>query len=124
MGHVGLSLAPNEFGIHDLHLAPNGNLAVVRDAEAVGQHVRQRLKTFFGEWFMDTDAGVEWLTEILGSDYDPAKAEAVIKAEILATHGVREITGFSVRFNRTTRELAAYDVTVLTDYDEIIEVSA
>lgn len=124
MGHVGLSLTPDEFGIHDLHLASDGNIAVVRDAEAVGQHVRQRLKTFFGEWFMDTDAGVEWLTEILGNDYDPAKAEAVIKAEILATHGVREITGFSVRFNRTTRELAAYDVAVLTDYDEIIEVSA
>src|SRR5690606_2352093 len=83
--HIGLAIDP---ATNDLFLRPNGELAIVRGAEAVGQHVRQRLKTFSGEWFLDTAAGVPWLDEILGRGYDPALAEAVVKGEVLDTDGV------------------------------------
>jgi len=119
MHHVGLALRPNDEGIHDLALSDNGNLDMVYDAEAVGQHARQRLMTFAGEWFLDTAAGVPWLSEILGRRYDPALAEAVVKAEILETHGVTEITEFSVGFSRATRELQVRGVAVSTIYDEV-----
>lgn len=112
--HIGLALDPET---NDLFLRSNGELAVVRDAEAVGQHVRQRLKTFEGEWFLDNTAGVPWLRDILGHGYDPALAEAVIKAEILDTDAVTEITSFSVRFDRQTRGLEAFGISVVTDYD-------
>ena len=102
---------------NDLYLAPDGNLAMVEDAHAVGQHVRQRLMTFEGEWFLDTAAGVPWLDQLLGRSYDSALAEAVVKAEILDTDGVEEITSFSVRFNREPRNLDIHSVEVLTDYD-------
>ena len=117
--HIGLALDPLT---NDLFLRPNGELAVVRDAEAVGQHVRQRLKTFEGEWFLDTTAGVPWLDQILGKNYDPALAEAVVKAEILDTDGVTEITAFSVRFNRNIRNLDIHSVEVLTEYDAEVAV--
>ena len=64
---------------NDLYLAADGNLALVNDTLAVGQHVRQRLSTFEGEWFLDTTAGVPWLDEILGKAYDPALAESVVR---------------------------------------------
>lgn len=113
--HIGLAVDP---ATNDLFTRADGSLALVRDAEAVGQHVRQRLKTFRGEWFLDTAAGVPWLSEVLGRQYDPALAEAVIKAEILDTDGVTDITSFSVRFNRQTRGLEAFDIDVATIYEE------
>lgn len=113
--HIGLALDPIT---NDLFLRSNGELAVVRDAEAVGQHARQRLKTFNGEWFLDTTAGVPWLDEILGRGYDAALAEAVIKGEILDTDAVIEITSFSVRFDRHRRALEAFGINIMTEYDQ------
>lgn len=107
---------------NDLYLAADGNLAIVGNALAVGQHVRQRLKTFEREWFLDTTAGVPWLDQILGKSYDPALAESVVKAEILETDGVTEITSFSVSFDRSTRGLIIKSVEVLSEYDEEVAV--
>ena len=106
---------------NDLSLA-GGSLVTVTGALAVGQHVRQRLKTHRGEWFLDTQAGVPWLDQVLGRQYDPTLAEAVIKAEISETAGVTGISGFSARFNPARRGLEAFDISVETIYDQ--EVSA
>lgn len=118
MTHFGLALDPET---NDLFL-DGRELAVVTDGEAVGQHVRQRLMTFAGEWFLDTTAGVPWLAQIMGAKYDPALAEAVVKAEILDTAGVVEITGFSVGFDQGVRRLNIRDVEVLTVYDSEIQI--
>lgn len=119
MTHLGLAL---DQGTNDLFLDGAGNLGVVTEAAAVGQHVRQRLMFYRGEWFLDTTAGVPWLQEIMGSAYDPALAEAVVKAEILGTHGVTSIEAFSVSFVRSRRALAIKDVDVMTTYDESVSV--
>lgn len=119
MTHVGLALDP---ATNDLHLDEAGALIVVSDAEAVGQHVRQRLMTYRGEWFLDTTAGVPWLQEIMGRAYDPALAEATVKAEILDTDGVSAIEAFSVAFSRDVRALNIRDVSVLTTYDESVSI--
>lgn len=123
MNHVGLALKENEAGIPDLYLDDSGHLALVHDAEAVGQHVSQRLKTFEGEWFLDTQAGVPWLTEIMGKAYDPVLAETVMKAEIIDSVGVVEITSFSTRFDRNTRNLEAFSISLTTVYDEEREIT-
>lgn len=115
MTHIAPALSA---ATNDLFLDADGNLAMVTSAEAVGQHVRQRLGFFRGEWFLDTTAGMPWLDEILGQKYDPALSEAVVKAEILATHGVTEIASFSVSFIKSTRGLAIRDVDVMTIYGE------
>lgn len=116
---IGLAVDPVT---NDIFLRADGNLAMVNDAEAVGQHARQRLQTYEGEWFLDTVAGVPWLDGILGSSYDPALAESVVKAELLDTEGVTEITSFSVRFTRQSRGLIIDSIEVLTDYDEGISI--
>lgn len=115
MTHLGLSLDP---ATNDLHLDGDGALIVVRDAAAVGQHARQRLMTYRGEWFLDTAAGVPWLSDIMGKAFDAALAEAVVKGEILDTDGVTAIESFSVGFAGKTRALIIKDVSVLTVYDE------
>lgn len=118
--------APDRIGIaidpttNDLFLRPNGELAVVTNAEAVGQHARQRLGTFEGEWFLDTTAGVPWLVDILGQAYDPALAEAVVKDELLKTDGIEAITNFAISFTKPRRELLIRSISLTTDYDQEI----
>lgn len=117
--HIGLSIDPVS---NDLYLDATNNLALATLAKAVGEHVRQRLMTYSGEWFLDTTAGVPWLEQIMGRGYDPALAEAVVKAEILDTDGVREITSFSIAFDNELRRLRIRDIAVLTIYDEEVQV--
>lgn len=117
--HFGLAINPTT---NDLFLDSTGALAVVTDAAAVGQHVRQRLMTFYGEWFLDTEAGVKWLTQIMAKSYDPALAEAVVKAEVLDTDGVTSIEGFDIGFIRDLRKLDIKGVQVYTVYDEGVSV--
>ncbi|KQV83229.1 hypothetical protein [Rhizobium sp. Root1220] len=121
MTSVRLGLAIDQ-ATNDLYLTADGNLATVSDAHAVGQHVRQRLSTFSGEWFLDTTVGVPWLDQILGRAYDPALAESLVKAEILDTDGVTEITSFSVGFDRNTRGLIIRSVEAGTIFDTEVTV--
>lgn len=102
---------------NDLMLAADGNLAMVHDAEAVGQHARQRLMTFQGDWFLDTTAGVAWLEEIMGRKSDMPLAEALLKAEILDTDGVTGIAAFSIRYFRAGRRVDVPTASLLTEYD-------
>lgn len=106
----------------DLFLDANSTLAFVYDAEAIGHHARQRLMTFEGEWFLDRFAGVPWLSDVLGKMYDPVMAEAVVKAELLDTDGVVDLTSFSTRFSRETRGLDAFNIEVLTIYDQEVRI--
>lgn len=116
--YIGLALDPQS---NDLFLRADGNLAIVTRAEAISQHVRQRLKTFEGEWFLDKEAGIPWFDQLLGKRYNPALAEAVVKAEILNTQGVASIESFSVAFAKDVRDLQIRDVELLTDYDERVQ---
>lgn len=119
MNRVGLAIDQTT---NDLQIAADGNLVLVKDAHAVGQHARQRLQTFEGEWFLDGTVGVPWLTQILGKGYDPALSEAVVKATLLATDGVTDITSFAVSFHQPTRGLNIRGVEVKTDYDQVVRV--
>lgn len=116
---IGLAIDP---ATNDLFVDRTANLALVYDAEAVGQHVRQRLKTFQGEWFLDTEVGMPWLKDIFGKAYNPALSEAIVKAEILDTKGVVRIETFAVSFDRHTRGLLINGIEILTVYDEATRV--
>lgn len=121
MTHIGIALNEPDYtngGIPDVYMGTDGNLATVTDAQAVGQHAKQRIKAFKGEWFLNANVGVPWLTDILGKGYDPALAESVIKSVVKKTDGVTEITSFSVKFERQKRALAASAITVATIYDQ------
>lgn len=107
---------------NDLHFDSDGNLVLVHNAEAVGQHVRQRLKHFQGEWFLDIEAGTPWIDDVLGKNYDSALSEAIIKDQISGTDGVESIESFSIQFDRTKRELLSHRITVSTMYDEVTSI--
>lgn len=75
------------------------------DAESVAQRVQTRLLLLLNEWFLDTDAGVPYLQELMTKPANLPLAEAEIKRAILETDGVAVIRSFSLSLNRDARRL-------------------
>lgn len=116
---VGLSIQPH----NDLRLDETGSPVLVFDAEAIGEHIRQRLMLWRGEWFLNTDAGVEWTRYVLGRPPSELPlAESIIKAEIAATPGVSEILEFSAVYDRASRGLRIERCQVATVFDDIVDI--
>jgi hypothetical protein len=83
----------------------NGDLVLVSNADAIQQHLIQRLKLFRGEWFLDLDAGVPYFQDILVKNPNPALVDGVLKDAILGSPGVLELTSFSMIYDTTARTL-------------------
>lgn len=77
----------------------NGDLVLTTGSDAVRQHLSQRLRTFFGEWFLNLDAGLPYFQEILVKDPNLNAIDGVIKSEIINTPGVLELLSFNIDFD-------------------------
>lgn len=89
---------------------------LVDSPESVAQAVQTRLGLYTGEWFIDTDDGTPWRTEVLGK-YTLSTYDAVLKARILGTPGVTQIDDYSSDFDGETRHLVV-TATITTDYGQ------
>ena len=70
----------------------NGDLVfrIIDGLDSVIARVEQRLRFFRGSWFLNTQAGVPYLEDVLGQLHDPVLAQRVI---IDAISGVADVTG-------------------------------
>jgi hypothetical protein len=87
---------------------------LVNTPAAVAQAVVTRLKLWQGEWFLDSQAGTPYNTQVLGYGTQNVY-DAAIQTVILNTTGVNQISDYSSSFNRTTRALTI-NATVATIY--------
>lgn len=86
-------------------IAINDNdLSLVDGGDEVKQRLTQRLRTFLGEWFLDTSLGVPYYEEVLVKSPNGRLAEAAIKAEIRATPGVLDLLAFTFDVDKATRK--------------------
>lgn len=67
---------------------------LVDSPEAVGQAVQTRLGLWSGEWFLDTDEGTPYLSQILGVSAQSAY-DLAIQERILGTAGVVAIDEYA-----------------------------
>lgn len=81
-------------------------------SESTEQRLRCELLYILGEWFLDTDGGVQWwqpegsdVKPFMGGPRDLRYAESVLKAKILAIPGIATLTTFVLNANTTTRKL-------------------
>ncbi len=89
-------------------------LELARGLEGAGIGIRARLGLFAGEFFADLDAGVPYAENatvsereaILGQAFEPAKARAAFRREILTTPGVVEVTALELAFDAAERRLS------------------
>ena len=99
---------------HDL-VIKNNDLVLLDGAERVRQQLAIKLKLWTGEWFLDTEFGTPYLTDILGKQISLAGSVAALKASIMAVDGVQTITRFTFDFNRSARVLSV-EFDVMTPY--------
>lgn len=105
---------------NDIVLTPTGDLSIIGGGPSIAQAIRQVLRTFLGEWFLDEEAGVPWYDQILIKAPNLPAVRAVIRDVILAVPGVLEVTSLSVDMNRVSRALAV-TFTATSDVGELIE---
>lgn len=101
------------------------DMAFTSDSEAIQQHLEQRLKTFYQEWFLDRRVGVPYFQQVLVKSPDPIVLDSVFKAVIVNTPGVTELLSFALETNRSTRELRlSFKAAITNDetitFDEVL----
>lgn len=86
----------------------------IRDAAAIGQLVKYRLRLFMGEYPYNINDGVDWKGKVLGKQ-DPYTREFEIKRVISKTPGVLRLSSFTASLSQDTRK---YTVTcgIITKY--------
>lgn len=72
--------------------------------EAVAQVVESRLQLWEGQWYLDLDEGTPYEAQVLGKRTETLRDPA-LRARILDTPGVTEITRYDSVLNRDTRGL-------------------
>lgn len=90
---------------------------LVNSPSTVGQAVKTRLALMTGEWFLNTEDGTPYATQILGTGTTTLYDQA-IQERILETQGVTSIKTYVSVLDRQTRNLAI-DVLINTVYGEV-----
>jgi hypothetical protein len=80
-----------------------GSVDFWRDVpDAVAQSVRTRLHLEQGEWYLDSQEGTPWRTEVLGVRTENTR-DLMIQMRVTETPGVNELISYSSNLDRNTR---------------------
>ena len=77
-------------------------IARVSGSEAIAQTIRNRLLLLQGEWFMATEQGMPWFTELTGRSVSYEKVRSYVTTTVLKTWGVEEL--ISIDIAKTSRD--------------------
>lgn len=92
---------------NDLSLAGGRPVTVATNGDLKAQRIRNRLMTVKGEWFMDTEYGLDYRGVIWVKAVPMAVKGAHIRNEILKAADVGDqITEFSMTLDNETRQLS------------------
>ena len=72
---------------------------------SITQHLRQRLRMFKNEYFLDSRIGVPYHEQILRKNPNPTVVDSEFKKVIINTPGVEKLTKFLLDLDTATREL-------------------
>lgn len=84
----------------------DGDVQFVDGAERVRQQLDFILNLWRGEWFLDSQFGTPYVTDVLGKQKNLNSVLAVIRKQIMSVQGVNAITSFEYNFDRPGRTLS------------------
>ena len=90
-------------------------------SEAIRQNVKTRLKSFANDYFLDTDANIDWIG-ILGRKNNQTEILNEIERVTLSTNGVMQITELGV--DEISNRRAIIVVRFLTIFNDEILINA
>lgn len=101
----------------------DGDLVLIEDQDVVAQSLRMLFQTVKGEWFLDTDVGIDYLGILLRKGAQRSEIEAHLRTKIMEVDHVENIERLTAEYDATTRSMAI-DFAVTTDIsDEPVEVN-
>lgn len=69
----------------------------------VAQRLQIKLRTFLGEWFLNTEVGVPYLQQIFGKGRKKSTVDIIFQTLILEEEDVLEIVDFNSTLDAATR---------------------
>lgn len=93
-------------------------------SEACAQLVATRLRLIAGEWFLDTSAGLPYLTQMPSKPVDLDTMDALIRQTIIETEGIDTLDSFELSYDSATRVMSvAASVSTIYNTTENIQVT-
>ena len=88
--------------------------------EEILQRIKIRLRFFKDEWFLNSEHGLPYFEDILGSkNLDLNIVESILREQILDVEGVREIIESSIDYDENEREVQ-YSVNIVSINNSVI----
>lgn len=91
----------------------------IKDDDAIAQNIKTRLQSFKNDWFLDTEANIDWLN-LLGQRGTEEEIKSEVERVVLETEGVIQINDISLSVTERDANIA---VTVTTIFNTEINVS-
>lgn len=105
---------------YDLEIT-NADFALCQsEAHAIAQAITIRLRTLAGEWFLDTRAGIPYLSHILGKKQSEPLLRKLISEAIKSLPGIITIKEFVVKTGPGERSITISFNAVLSDQSTIV----
>ena len=99
----------------------NGDLSQVTDDEAIGQAVRIALRAIKGEWFLNTEFGLDH-DVIFRRPYSIPRIRREIRRVVFSIPGVVAMGNFQAGFDQTTQRQLNFSFVLKTENNEEIQI--
>jgi hypothetical protein len=94
----------------------NGDFSLCStDNDALAQTIAIRLKTFAGEWFLDTRCGLPYLSQVFGQPHGERAVRKLIADELKAVPGIAEVRDISIERREADRKVNVRFNAILTN---------
>ena len=94
-----------------------GRAAYKRNADAIAQNILTRLRSFLGDWYLDTETGIDWLT-LLGNLGTEKRILRSVESTVMQTEGVLSIQELKIIGRDSSR-----GVTIRIRYTDVFGAS-
>ena len=94
-----------------------GRAAYKRNADAIAQNILTRLRSFLGDWYLDTETGIDWL-KLLGNLGTEKRILRAVESTVMQTDGVLSIQELKIIGRDSSR-----GVTIRIRYTDVFGTS-